>query len=246
MADDNPRLYRIFRELQKKGLIDRERRLVQCSFVPSIRGCPALNSIRYRREFYERDLSRASDDTLRFVLLHEEGHIREGSSLLSVLPALPLLPCLLLLWHPPLASLLPGVLPYLQAAGLPVAKVAFVVPLLLTVFFAYQTYYRRMCDEEFTADRYAADAMRRCYRTRDPGALLQNLLSGLRAGVSTPRRRKPGDPARTIPGLLRPGPDYRPSIAERVKRVRERPHRTKTPQHAAGRAASHVDTARPP
>ncbi|WP_332450625.1 M48 family metalloprotease [Methanoculleus sp.] len=222
MADDSPRLHRIFRELQKKGLIGRERRLVECRFVPAIRGCPALNSIRYRREFYERDLSGASDDTLRFVLLHEEGHIREGSSLLSVLPALPLLPCLLLLWRPPLASLFPGVVPYLQAAGLPVVKVAFVLPLLLVVFFAYRTYYRRMCDEEFTADRYAADAMRRCYRTRDPGALLQEFLSGLRTGVSASGRRKPGDPAQAIPGHLRPEPDYRPSIAERVERVRER------------------------
>lgn len=220
-VDNNPRLYRIFRELQEKGLIDRERRLVQCPLVFSIRGCPALNCIRYRRVFYERNLSRASDDALRFVLLHEEGHIREGSSLLSVLPALPLLPCLLLLWHPSLDSLLPGVLSYLQATNLPVAKVAFIVPLLLTVFFAYRTYYCRMCDEEFTADRYAADALRRCYRIRDPGALLQNILSGLRAGVSGSRRGRPGGPAWVIPGLFRPGPDCRSSIAERVERVRD-------------------------
>jgi hypothetical protein len=35
------------------------------------------------------------------VLLHEEGHIRKGSSLTSALPALPMLPCLALLHNLP-------------------------------------------------------------------------------------------------------------------------------------------------
>lgn len=191
-ADGDPRLYRIFRELQEKGLIDRRTRLVRCPLTVSIRGSPALNCIRYRHSFYERYLSGASDDALRFMLLHEEGHVRKGSSLLSALPALPLLLCLAFLGHPPLL-----------AGALPLAKPVFVVLLLLTVFFAYRTYYRCMDDEEFTADHYAADAMRRCYRTRDPGALLQNLLFGLRRGAS-----------------LRSGSDYRPSISERVQRLR--------------------------
>ncbi len=204
-ADRDCRLYRIFQELQEKGLIDRRRRLVRCTFTPSMRGCPALNCIRYRRSFYERNLSRASDDILRFLLLHEEGHARKGSSLLSALPALPVLLCLMFLGHPSL-----------QAGGLPVTKLVFIALLLLTVFFAYRTYYCRMYDEEFTADRYAADAMRYCYRIGDPGALLQNLLSGLTAGASAPRRKG------VISGLFRSEPDYRPSISERVQRVRDR------------------------
>jgi Zn-dependent protease with chaperone function len=204
-ADRDCRLYRIFRELQEKGLIDRRRKLVRCTFTPSIRGCPALNCIRYRRSFYEKNLSRASDDILRFVLLHEEGHVRKGSSLLSALPAFPVLLCLMFLGHPSL-----------QAEGLPVTKLSFIALLLLTVFFAYRTYYCRMYDEEFTADRYAADAMRCCYRIRDPGALLQNLLSGLTSGASAPPRRG------MISVLFRSESDYRPSISERVQRVRDR------------------------
>lgn len=199
-ADRNSRLYRIFWELQEKGLIDRRRRLVRCPLTVSVRGCPALNCIRYRHSFYERNLSGASDDALRFVLLHEEGHVRKGSSLLSALPALPVL---LFLGYPSL-----------QAGGLPAAKPAFIALLLLTAFFAYRTYYHRMCDEEFVADRYAADAMRCCYRIRDPGVLLQNLLSGMAAGTSSPRRNG------VIPGVLRSEPDYRPSISERVQRLR--------------------------
>jgi len=191
-AESDPRLYRIFRELQEKGLIDRKTRLVRCPLTVSIRGSPALNCIRYRYSFYERYLSGASDDALRFMLLHEEGHVRKGSSLLSALPALPLLPCLAFLGHLPLL-----------AGALPLAKLVFVALILLTVFFSYRTYYRRMDDEEFTADRYAADAMRNCYRTRDPGALLQNLLFSLRRGAS-----------------LRSRSDYRPSISERVQRLR--------------------------
>jgi Zn-dependent protease with chaperone function len=202
-ADRDCRLYRIFRELQEKGLIDRKRRLIRCTFTPSIRGCPALNCIRYRRSFYEKNLSGASDDTLRFMLLHEEGHVRKGSPLLSALPALPVLVCLMFLGHPSL-----------QAGGLPVAKAAFIALLLPTVFFAYRTYYCRMYDEEFTADRYAADAMRHCYRIRDPGALLQNLLSGLPSRASAPPHRG------MISVLFRSEPGYRPSISERVQRLR--------------------------
>lgn len=222
-TDDTSRLHRIFRELQGKGLIGRERRLVQCPVTLSVRGCPALNCIRYRRAFYETHLSGASDDTLRFVLLHEEGHIRKGSSLLSALPALPVLPYLMLLHHPASDSLLPEVLASLQAGGLPVVRLASAALLIVAVFFAYRTYHRCMCDEEFVADRYAAEAMKRCYRVGDPGALLQNLLSGLRAGTSAaaaPHRKRYGGLSRTIPRFLRSGPDYLPSIAERVQRVR--------------------------
>ncbi|MDD4252903.1 M48 family metalloprotease [Methanoculleus horonobensis] len=184
-------------------MIDRRTKLVRCPFTISIRGCPALNSIRYRHSFYERNLSEASDDTLRFVLLHEEGHVRKGSSLLSALPTLPVLLCLAFFGHPPLLI-----------GGLPAAKPVFIALLLLIAFLAYRTYYHRMCDEEFIADRYAADAMRCCYRVRDPGTLLQNVLSGLLTGASSPHRKG------VIPGLLRSEPDYRPSIADRVQKLR--------------------------
>lgn len=209
-TDRDSHLYRIFQELQEKGLIDRRRRLVSCTFTLSIQGCPSLNCIRYRRSFYERNLSRASDDTLRFVLLHEEGHARKGSPLLSALPALPVLLCIMFLLHP-----------FLQEGGLPVTKLGLIALLLLTVFFSYRTYYHCMYDEEFAADRYAADAMRHCYRIRDPGALLQNLLSDLLA-TSVPRHKGSGYLSRAIPGPLRSEPDYRPSISERVQRLRDR------------------------
>lgn len=212
-ANGYARLHRIFRELQEKGLIGRERRLVPCPLTFSMRAYPALNCIRYRRGFYDRHLSRASDDMLRFVLLHEEGHIRKGSPLLSILPALPILPYLLLLHLPSIDALFPGLLP--------AAKIVSITVILLAVFFSYRAYYRRMCDEEFTADRYAAEAMRRCYRIRDPGTLLQNLLSDLVAGRLASSRRRHGGLLRVISGLLRPEPDCRPSISERVQRVRD-------------------------
>ena len=209
-SNDHSRLYRIFEELQEMGLIDRGRRLVQCPFTISIRGCPALNSIRYRRTFYEKNLSRASDDTLRFVLLHEEGHIRMGSSRVSALLAFPVLPYLILLHQP-----------FLQVGGLPVGKVAFIAFLLLVVLFGYRAYYRRMYDEEFIADRYAADALRRCYQIRDAGTILQSLLSGLRAGAAASRRKKRSGLLRVVSGILSSEPDYHPSISERVQSIRD-------------------------
>lgn len=203
-ADRTSRLHRIFEELQEKGLIDHGRRLVRCPFTISLRGCPALNCIRYRHSFYENDLSKANDDSLRFALLHEEGHVRKGSPLLSALPALPALLCFALFGHP---SLQPG--------GFPATKLALITFLLLATFFAYRVYYRRMYDEEFAADRYAADAMRRCYRVRDPDALLQNLLSGLHTRTASPCRKG------MAAGIFHPGHDYQPPISERVQRLRD-------------------------
>ena len=209
-TNDHSRLYRIFRELQEIGLIDRGRRLVQCPFTLSMRGCPTLNSIRYRRTFYERNLSRADDDALRFALLHEEGHIRVGSPLVSALLVIPILPYFILL-H----------LSSLQAGGLLIAKISLIVSLVLGVLFGYRAYYRRMYDEEFIADRYAADAMRRCYQIRDPGSLLQGLLSSLRSGALASRRKKQSGLLRVVPGLLRSDSNYHPSISERVQSIRE-------------------------
>lgn len=220
----HPRLHQIFQELQERGLISHRRRLVECPFTPSIRGCPTLNSIRYRRAFYERTLSRASDDTLRFVLLHEEGHIRRGSSQTSALLVLPVLLYLLLLRNPlsdvPLSS---GILPPLQAAagGSLTLKVTSVALLLLVTALSYRAYYRQMYTEEFTADRYAAEVMRRCYQIRDPGTLLQNLFSDLKGGMAASRCPPHDGLARVFPGLLRAEHDYRPSISERVQRISE-------------------------
>lgn len=202
-ADRTSRLHRIFEELQEKGLIDYRRRLVRCPFTISLRGCPALNCIRYRHSFYENDLSKASDDSLRFALLHEEGHVRRGSPLISALPALPALLCFALFGHP---SLQPG--------GFPATKLALIVPLLLATLFTYRVYYRRMYDEEFAADRYAADAMRRCYRIGDPGVLLQSLLSGFHTRTASPCREG------MVAGIFRSGHDYQPPISERVQRLR--------------------------
>jgi Zn-dependent protease with chaperone function len=204
--DRDSRLYRIFQELQEKGLIGRRTRLVPCRFTFAVRAYPAFNCIRYRRTFYDRHLARASDDTLRFMLLHEEGHIRKGSSLTAALPALPVLLCLAFLPHPPIDLFPATILSLLPAAGigLVAAKLGAVALLVLTIVFAYRAYYRRICDEEFIADRYAAEAMKRCYRLRDPGALLQNLLSSIQGRAAGSRS----------------GSDYRPSISERVRRVR--------------------------
>ncbi|MDV2482552.1 M48 family metalloprotease [Methanoculleus sp. Wushi-C6] len=194
---------------------------MQCRFTLSIRAYPALNSIRYRRTFYDRHLAGANDDTLRFVLLHEEGHIRKGSSLTSALPGLPVLPCLALL-HPPIESLPAIGLSLLQTTGgLLAAKLGLIVLLVLTAFVAYRAYYRRMCDEEFIADRYAAEAMRRCYRIRDPAALLQNLFAGLPGRAPSSCRRKTGGLLQAIRGLSGSEPDYHPPIAERVRKVRD-------------------------
>ncbi len=187
-SDD--RFFAIFRELQTRGLIDKKRRLLACPVTPNVQGM--ARSIRYRKAFYEQKLAHLSDDALRFVLLHEEGHIRKGSLTTYGIVALPLL-LLIVLAGSPLAAVPGIVLAVPAAAALP----------------CYRIFYRRMYDEECIADRYAAEMLKAHYDVRHPSRLLRSILTGI-AGTG---RSAGALPCRQFSG-------YFPPIDERVSRIR--------------------------
>jgi Zn-dependent protease with chaperone function len=217
--DTTSRLHMLFLELQEKGLIERDRRLVRCPITLSMRGSSFLNCIRYGPRFCEESLSGFSDDVLRFVLLHEEGHIRKGTSLLFSFMIIPVLLYLIALHQPvTIEALHLGILSSLPAGGLTVAKISLIIA-LLTVPVTYSRYYRSMYDEEFGADRFAAEAMRQYYKVTKPSALLSALLAGLWTDESADTTKKRF-------GLLRQRGEYHPPIHERVRRIRDSVDRT--------------------
>ena len=151
------------------------------------------NSIRYRRRFYEENLAQMSDDTLRFVLLHEEGHIRKGSSGASIYLVLPIFPYLILLHKP-----------FPETEGLPFIGMILIVFLVLTALLGHWAYYSLMYGEEFAADQYAAEIMRRCYGISEPEMILNDFLISLQAEERWAYKV-----------------DYKPSIVERTEKIRK-------------------------
>ncbi len=188
--ESDDRFFEIFRELQAQGLIDRKRRLRECPFTPNVQGM--ARSIRYRRAFYEQKLAHLGDDSLRFVLLHEEGHIRKGSLTTYGIVALPLL-LLIVLAASPLAAV-PGAVLGVSAAAL----------------LCYHTFYRRMYDEEFVADRYAAETLKTHYNVSHPSRLLRSILTGI---ADTGRKAGSLPSCRQFSGHF-------PPIDERILRIR--------------------------
>lgn len=193
VSDD--RLFTLFRELQARGLIDGKRRLLASPVTPNMQGM--ARSIRYRKAFYEQKLAHLSDDALRFVLLHEEGHIREGSLATYGIAALPLLLLIGLAGSP--------------LTAVPDAAISAISALLVAgaALLCYRIFYRRMYEEEFVADRYAAEILQRHYNIGHPSRLLQSILTGI------------ADTGGSIsPSYGRQFSGYFPPIEERVTRIR--------------------------
>ena len=69
---EDKRVEQIFIELQKKGLIDRKRKL-KVARCRNLQAAKLTNSIKYNLEFTKS----LSENSIRFALLHEEGHKRE-------------------------------------------------------------------------------------------------------------------------------------------------------------------------
>ncbi|RXE57448.1 hypothetical protein ABH15_02530 [Methanoculleus taiwanensis] len=171
-----------------------------------------MRSIRYRRAFYDAKLSRLSDDALRFILLHEEGHIRKGSLAPYGIVALPLL-LLIALTRSPLPDA--GLATLEGFLGPVPTKVLLIAATLAVMLLIYRLFYRRMYDEEFTADRYAAGVMKAHYHIHEPSRLLLGILTDISAGTSQGRIA-----ASLHPPSCRQFSGYFPPFEERVRRIR--------------------------
>ncbi len=213
----NNRFFRIFHELQAEGLIAEKRRLRECPTTLNVQGF--MRSIRYRKAFYDEKLSRLSDDALRFILLHEEGHIKKGSLTPYGIIALPLL-LLIVLTKSPFATLPDAGLTAMEGLlGQVPTKALIISAALAVMLLIYRIFYRRMYDEEFTADRYAAEIMKTQYNIHEPSLLLLGILTDIAARRGT--RQGPGRIVTTLhPPSCRQFSGYFPPVEERVRRIR--------------------------
>jgi len=83
ILNENDRLKQLFFELRdEREIIDKKIDLVETTKTPNFQGLNILGLfklLRYNPLFFKECLSRHDDNIIRFVLLHEAGHIETGS-----------------------------------------------------------------------------------------------------------------------------------------------------------------------
>ncbi|KUG19723.1 MAG: hypothetical protein KO206_00390 [Methanomicrobiaceae archaeon] len=222
-TDSENRLIRIFNELKEKGLIARNRRLIPNPFVSSFQG---LFVILYSRKNIRHMMSRLDDNALRYVLLHEESHLRKGAFSNLKVVLFPLVAGLILFAYPFHMLIDLG----LQAgntcvmlsqfgSAVPAALAAIVFALIAIPLF-YRLFYHELHQDEFDADRYAAETLKEHFSIDRPSEILDTALTCIQGMITVENQNVA---SRLFSGLilvLGIYPDYHPPVAARVETVR--------------------------
>ena len=175
-----------------------------------MQGNKLSKKILYTQKFYNNLLSELDDDTLRFVLLHEEGHIQKG----SLLPHLGFLLAILffiILFYYPFNYGWPYWLFY----------ILIVIPLV------YRSVYISLYREELIADSFAAEIMKREFHIEKPSKLLKCLFlkADEKENLKSPMKKSKilFICFAIIIGMF---PDYHPADCTRIANVRENLEKT--------------------
>ena len=212
MSEPEPsRLFNIFNDLQQRQLIDIQRSLaLSNSSLVQMQGNKLSKKILYNQKFYDNLLSELDDDTLRFVLLHEEGHIQKGSFLPHLGFSVAILFFISLFYYP-------------FNYGWPywLFYILIVIPLV------YRSVYIILYKEEFIADSFAAEIMRREFHIEKPSKLLKCLFLKVdeKTNSKTPMKKSKILLIffAIIIGMF---PDYHPADCTRIANIRENLEKT--------------------
>jgi Zn-dependent protease with chaperone function len=155
------RLSNLFKDLQQRKLIDSHRKLeLSRNPVIGMQGNKLSKKILYTEKFDNTVLTELDDDTLRFVLLHEEGHIQKGSLFSHAILSTFVIIFIALFYYP-------------FNFGWPL----WFFYLLIGFPLSYRIMYIPMFKEELMADLFAAEAMKKEFHVDQPSVLLQKLFS---------------------------------------------------------------------
>jgi Zn-dependent protease with chaperone function len=203
--NDASRLVRLFSELVERRLIAPDRTItISRNPLLTMRGDKFKKQIQYRKQFYDIFLSELDDDTLRFVLLHEEGHIQIGSSV-------------------PYLSFLLVALGFIGIFYFPfsLGPLYSLVYLLIAVPLWYRAVFQVMFQEEFKADLFAAARMRDGFQIARPSELARRLFDKAEEKRRSLRRKRRSTAVLLLIMLIILGliPDYHPSYHARVEMI---------------------------
>jgi Zn-dependent protease with chaperone function len=197
---DISRLHSLLEDLKTKQLIDQERKLVSDRFVSQFQGI--FGKIRYNEQFCNRYLEDLDDNVLRFILLHEEGHLKSGTKLPS-----PVFAIIVILFI---------VCIYIYQISLLIS----IFYLLFLLALAYRVLFITLYKEEFKVDLFAAELMKNKFDIKQPSQLLSRFLRSVEEkGYS----KKPNRVSQLVllifmilTGIF---PDYHPANCSRILNI---------------------------
>jgi hypothetical protein len=174
ILNKNDRLKQLFFELRdEKKIINKKIDLVETQRTPNFQGLNIfglLKLIRYNPVFF-KCLSRYDDNIIRFVLLHEAGHIESGSlyrieNLLAIIVLL---------------VIITGAIVWIFFNGiLQLIVLLFSMAILVAIVcLIIKSFLERMKNDEFKADKYAFRKMQENYDFGAPCELIENIFCAM-------------------------------------------------------------------
>jgi len=212
MTKEPNRIELVFSELKSRGLIPPERKLRPSGIVPNFRSALFFNTTSYNPKFCDMQ-----EDTIRFSLLHEEGHKilpqygLPRAMLFFIIALIPLL-FIFIFYHNTPVSADNNFVPVDNKSVLVISSLFYT---LILGFSTLATFRESFHGDELNADLYAAEILRDSYGVKKPSYVLYNTLIELDSIMYPEHSEKASLLYQLQYGLL----PLHPPIAGRVKNV---------------------------
>jgi Zn-dependent protease with chaperone function len=207
---NNERVEKIFMELKKKGTIDKEREIRYDRRVPNFKS----GLFFYNTIFYNEKCCNLDEDSIRFSLLHEEGHQVNNQ---YVLPPLIFMLSLVLIpvWFLFLANR------ELVAAGIFHALLWYATITCFSLLFIISMInhlIEPMRYDEYRSDEYAAKMLKEKFNVYQPSQIAGNTFKAIRKQLEKTEDHQDSVKNRLLFAFIR----YHPRDEDRVKNIHEK------------------------
>lgn len=226
-SDSEKRINEIFTDLKKDrvkdgkniNLIDKSRKLVATKNVINFQGDHLKKKIKYNSEFYTDHLSHSSDNVIRFILLHEEGHLANGKNylLLIFIPLIVIAFVSVLIMYSPIRLQF-----FFQEYSILISNfvagvIFFIFMIMITISTSWRFLWDSMYDEEIQCDLYGAESIVENFEERDPLSVAREFfLDDL-----TQSETKKIELLVIVMKVIGTYPDYHPSVYARLEKIKE-------------------------
>jgi len=201
----NERVKAIFDELQKKGHIQPDHILEPNINISNFYCRPFLS----KKIQYNSTISDLSDDTIRFFLLHEEGHHIKGhfGYLLRLICAVV-----------GIVSIVIGLFLFSFSIFSQTIGICIVCIGILLNFFAFLIFKNFLKNDEYVSDIFAIEKLRDSYHREDPVTIIENGFIELQRHFTNCNK---GDhPFDTIENFIFGFTEYHPTHTQRIKNIK--------------------------
>ena len=207
---NNEKVEKIFIELKKKGAIDKEREIKYDKRVQVFKS----GLFFYNTIFYNENCCNLDEDSIRFSLLHEEGHQVNNQ---YVLPPLIFMLSLILIpvWFLLLANR------ELVAAGIFQALLWYATIICFSILFMISminNLIEPMRYDEYRSDEYAAKMLKEKFNVYQPSQIAGNTFKAVRKQSEKTEEKQDSIKTRLLFAFIR----YHPRDEDRVKNIHEK------------------------